>query len=53
MYQKMVKIKDTHFCVKSLKMKEKITKNFDLPKQGFEPRIFSHFPAQDLNFHGK
>jgi hypothetical protein len=28
-------------------------KFFDLPEQGFEPRIFSHFPAQDLNFHGE
>ena len=50
----LVKIKDIHFCVKNLKMKRKNDKKkFDLPEQGFEPRIFSNFPAQDLNFHGK
>jgi hypothetical protein len=26
---------------------------FDLPEWGFEPQIFSNFPAHDLNFHGK
>ncbi len=26
---------------------------FDLPERGFEPQIFSNFPAHDLNFHGK
>ena len=25
---------------------------FDLPDRGFEPHIFSNFPAHDLNFHG-
>ena len=28
-------------------------KMFDLPERGFEPQIFSNFPAHDLNFHGK
>ena len=23
---------------------------FDLPERGFEPQIFSNFPAHDLNF---
>ena len=26
---------------------------FDLPERGFEPQIFSNFPAHDLNFHGR
>jgi hypothetical protein len=26
---------------------------FDLPERGFEPQIFSNFPAHDLNFYGK
>ena len=33
--------------------KKKEQKNFDLPEPGFEPKIFSNFPAHDLNFHGK
>ena len=33
--------------------KKKWQKIFDLPEHGFEPRIFSNFPAQDLNFHRK
>ena len=33
--------------------KKKVQKNFDLQEQGFEPQIFSNFPAHDLNFHGK
>ena len=33
--------------------KKKGQKNFDLPERGFEPQIFSNFPAHDLNFHGK
>ena len=49
----MVKIKDTQFCVKNLKIKRKRTNIFDLPKQGFEPQIFSNFTAHDLNFHGR
>ena len=27
--------------------KKKRTKNFDLPERGFEPQIFSNFPAHD------
>ena len=30
--------------------KKKDKKNFDLPDWGFEPRIFSNFPALYLNF---
>ena len=26
---------------------------FDFPEWGFEPQIFSNFPAHDLNFHGR
>ena len=33
--------------------KKKGQKNFDLPERGFEPQIFSNFPAHDLNFHMK
>ena len=33
--------------------KKKGQKKFDLPEQGFEPQIFSNFPAHDLNFHVK
>ena len=33
--------------------KKKGQKNFDLPERGFEPHIFSNFPAHDLNFHVK
>ena len=33
--------------------KKKGQKNFDLPERGFEPQIFSNFPAHDLNFHVK
>ena len=33
--------------------KKKGQKNFDLPERGFEPQIFSNFPAHDLNFHLK
>ena len=49
----MVKNKDMQFFMENLKMKRKKTKKFDLPKRGFEPQIFSNFPAHDLNFHGK
>ena len=42
------------FSIKNLKIKrKKRTKKIDLPEQGFEPQIFSNFPAHDLNFHGK
>ena len=33
--------------------KKKGQKKFDLPERGFEPQIFSNFPAHDLNFHGR
>ena len=47
----MVKIKDTQFCVKNLKMKRKKGENFFyLPERGFEHQIFSNFSAHDLNF---
>ena len=49
----MFKIKDTKFCVKNLKMNRKKNKKFDLLERGFEPQIFSNFPAHDLNFHVK
>ena len=49
----MVKIKETQFCAKNLKMEKKEQKNFDLPEQGYETQIFSNFPAHDMNFHGK
>ena len=50
----MVKIKDTQFCVKNSKRKRKKKGQhfFDLPRRGFEPQIFSNFPAHHLNFHG-
>ena len=54
MYQKIVKIKDTQFCVNNLKMKRKKGQMFfDLPERGLEPQIFSNFPAHDLNFQGE
>ena len=40
-------------CEEFEKKKKKEQKNFDLPERGFEPQIFSNFPAHDLNFHGK
>ena len=33
--------------------KKKGQQIFDLPERGFEPQIFSNFPAHDLNFNGK
>ena len=33
--------------------KKKDKQIFDLPERGFQPQIFSNFPARDLNFHGK
>ena len=40
-YKKMVKIKDTQFCMENLKMKRKKGQNFvDLPEWGFKPQIF-------------
>ena len=50
----MVKNKEMQFFYGEFENEEKKgQKIFDLPQQGFEPRIFSHFPAHDLNFHGK
>ena len=52
----MVKNKDMQFFMENLKIKRKKKKgqkNFDLPERGFEPQIFTNFPAHDLNFHGK
>ena len=37
------------FFMENLKMERKN----DLPERGFEPQIFSNFPAHDLNFHVK
>ena len=50
-YQKMVKTKDTQFCVKNLKMKKE--KKIDLPERGFEPQIFSNFSAHFFEFSWK
>ena len=50
----MVENKDIQFFMENLKMKRKKGQIFfDLLEQGFEPQIFSNFPAHDLNFHGK
>ena len=42
----MVNVKTTLFCVKNLIIKLKKDKK----ELGFEPQIFSNFPAHDLNF---
>ena len=34
------------------KWKENGTKEFDLPRRGFEPQIFEQVPVHDLNFEG-
>ena len=48
----MVKIKDTQvLCEEFENEKKKGQTIFDLPERGFEPQIFSNFPAHDLNFH--
>ena len=49
----MVKNKDTVFYVEFENGKKKYQNIFDPPEWGFEPQIFSNFPAHDLNFHGK
>ena len=46
----MVKDKDMQFFMENLKLKRKRKKKIDLPDRGFEPRIFSNFPALYLNF---
>ena len=38
------------FFMENTKIKRKQDKKFDLPQQGFEPRIFEQDPAQSLNF---
>ena len=45
----MVTNKDMQLFMENLKMKRKRTKNIDLREPGFEPQIFSNFPANDLN----
>ena len=48
----MVKNKDMQFFMENLKMERKKGQiKFGLPELGFEPKIFSNFPAYDLNFH--
>ena len=48
----MVKHKDMQFFYGEFENEQKKDKHFfDLPEQGFEPQIFSNFPAHYLNFH--
>ena len=50
----MAKNKDIQFFMENLKMyRKRTTKKIDLPELRFEPKIFSNFPAHDLNFHGR
>jgi hypothetical protein len=50
----MVNNKDMQFFMENLKMeRKKGQKFFDLPQRGFDPQIFSNFPAHDLNCHDK
>ena len=46
----MVKDKGMQFFM--INMKRKRDKKSDLPRWGFEPRIFEQIPAQNLNFEG-
>ncbi len=48
----MVKDKSMQFFMINMKMKRKRDKKNDLPRRGFEPRIFEQIPAQNLNFEG-
>ena len=48
----MVKDKDMQFLMINMKMKRKRDKKIDLPRRGFEPRIFEQIPVQNLNFEG-
>ena len=48
----MVKEKGMQFFIINMKMKRKRDKKIDLPRRGFEPRIFEQIPAQNLNFEG-
>ena len=51
----MVKVKDSQFSVKNLKMKRKKDKTFltfqsgDLKIKQFEPQIFSNFPRFEFS----
>ena len=38
--------------MENMKRKRKRDKKIDLPRRGFEPRIFGQIPAQNLNFEG-
>ena len=50
----MVKVKDYPLLFEEFgNKKKKEQKFFDLPELGFEPQIFSNFPAHNLNLHGK
>ena len=48
----MVKDKHMQFFMINMKMKRKRGQKINLPRQGFEPRIFEQIPAQNLNFEG-
>ena len=50
----MVKYKDMQFFYGEFENEQKKDKRFfDPPERGFDPQIFSNFPAHDLNFHGR
>ena len=51
--QKWLKTKICSFYEEFENEKKKGQIFFDLPERGFEPWVSSHFPAHDLNFHGK
>ena len=51
--QKWLKTKIYSFYGEFENEQKKDKKKFDLPEWGFEPQIFSDFPAHDLNFHGR
>ena len=46
----MVKDKDMQFFMINMKMKRKKDKKIDLPRRGFEPRIFEQIPAKKFEF---
>ena len=46
----MVKDKDMQFFMINMKMKRKRDKKIDLPRRGFEPRIFEQIPAKKFEF---
>ena len=46
----MVENKNIQFFMENMKMKRKRDKRTDLPRRGFEPRIFEQIPAKNLNF---